>query len=504
MGSLHWADLAVLVLYVGGVLWIGWIANRRQKTAEDYYLGGRRMAWWAIGISILANSYSATSLVGGTGMGYGSGFLFLQRQLGDLVGFSLVAVLFLPFFSRLGLTSAYEYLEKRFGVVARTFGSLLFLGQTLLRAGLLIHAPAYALAGILGWSMDTAILVASGVSIVYCALGGLEADVWTDVVQLAVIVLGIAISLVLIVSDVGSVGRIAGEAASSGKLAPIRVAADPRGADNLVWVLLAYSTVALAVQGTNQQSVQRYMSCRNLAGARRAAMSGWAIGVATTILTLAFGVALSVWSTAVPGAMPEGMKQDAAFGTFLKHRVPPGLAGLLVAAVFAAAMSSIDSAIQSMSTATIVDFVKRFRKRPLEGRTELRLARTLTGLFGLAAAGIALYAAHESSGMALLDLMVTWIGYFAGPLLGLFLLGMLTRRANQKGAVTGAVVAFACVALLVVAEPKEGYAFHALWFAPFGLAATFVVGLSASCFFPEPPREKLAGLSLRDPDESSA
>ncbi|MHC5011372.1 MAG: sodium:solute symporter family transporter, partial [Planctomycetota bacterium] len=175
MGRLHLLDWIVLAAYGSAVVAIGIWANRRQKTPEDYLLGGRRMRWWAVGVSLIATSFSSAALIGATGFGFAKGMGYLQLQLGDLLAIALACALFLPFFSRLRLTTAYEYLERRFGVAARTVASALFVFQTLLRTGILVLGPALALSAVLGVDLRWAIAVSGVAAILYSATGGIAA-----------------------------------------------------------------------------------------------------------------------------------------------------------------------------------------------------------------------------------------------------------------------------------------------------------------------------------------
>jgi SSS family solute:Na+ symporter len=498
-----------MAAYGAAVLAIGWIANRRQKTSEDYFLGGRRLRWWLVGVSLIATSFSSVSLIGGTGFGFAVGMRWLQLQIGDLLALGLVCVLFLPFFSRLGLTTAYEYLERRFGVVARTLASALFIVQTLLRAAILVYAPALALATILGWPLPVAIVVTAAAAIVYSACGGLAAVVWTDLIQLAVIVFGVSYCLVLVAGDVpGGLGAVVEGAGD--RLDVVTWSAAPSTPFNLLGALLPYAVLAFSLFGTGQQAVQRFLSCNDLAGARRAAMTGWVVGTLTLGLTLFLGVCLRAWAEhASPGLLMA--KSDSILPEFIDQRLPAGVAGLMLAAIFAASMSSLDSAIHSMSTATIVDFQRRFARVQPTAAGELRLARWTTVAFGVWATTGALIAARAGKGM--LELLITWLGYFAGPLLGLFLLGMLTRRANQRGVLIGVGTAFAAVAAVLWnfgldrllgipgPAPDEVWLVHPLWLAPFSCAVTLLVGWTASLAFPAPDPDRLRGLTRAVPPE---
>jgi len=472
-----------MALYGAVVLAIGWWANRRQKDSEDYFLGGRRLRWWAVGVSLVATSFSSISLIGGTGFGFQRGMGWLQLQIGDLLALAAVCILFLPFFSRLHLTTAYEYLEKRFGVLTRAVASLLFLGQTLLRTSILIYSPALALATLLGWSLPEAILVTAAAAILYSACGGITAVVWTDLIQLAVVVFGVVFCLVLVAGDIpGGLGAILDHAGRTGKLQVVTVRARTDTPFNLLGALVPYAVLALSLFGTGQQAVQRFLSCRDLQAARKAAVIAWAVGTLALGLTLFLGVCLGSWSALAPGAADmSGLKTDQILPVFIGQRLPAGVRGLMLSAIVAASMSSLDSAIHSMSTALIVDFFRRFARRPPAPRAELALARWTTVGFGLAAVGGALYAAETTGARGILETLVTWLGYFAGPLLGLFLLGLLTRRATQAGVLIGVGLSFSGIyAAVAWAAEGELWGFHRLWLAPASCATTLVIGWAAS------------------------
>jgi len=475
-------DWIVMAAYAAAVLVIGWRANRRQKDAEDYFLGGRRLKWWAVGVSLVATSFSSVSLIGGTGFGFTVGMRWLQLQIGDLLALVLVCVIFLPFFSSLRLTTAYEYLERRFGVTTRTAASALFLGQTLLRASILIYSPALALSHLLGWSVEAAIVAAAAAAILYSALGGIGAVVWTDLIQMLVILLSVGFCLALVASDLpGGIGTVF--AKGGGKLGVVTVSADPRTPFNLLGALVPYAVLAFSLFGTGQQAVQRFLSVKDLASARRAAIAGWTVGTVSLGLTLFLGVSIAVWaSISFQGADFSVSKGDEVLPAFILARLPVGMAGLAMAAIFAASMSSLDSAIHSMSTAWIVDFRRRFGKRTPEPRAELRTARIATVVFGILAIGGALYASREPG--QILELLVTWLGYFAGPLLGLFLLGILSRRTVEKGALAGAGLAVLVTIAAVILNAPAKLGFHPLWLAPASCLITLTAGRAVSAFFP--------------------
>jgi len=487
-------DWVVMALYGFTMVAIGWVASRKQKTSEDFFLGGRRMPWWAAGVSIIAASFSGISLISLTGFASeeGQGMRWLQLQIGDLVGLVVVMILFLPFFSNLRITTAYEYLERRFGVIARTIASALFIGQTVARAALLVYAPALAASTVLGWPVHWAILVTTVAAILYSSSGGLMAVVWTDFVQMAVALFAVVYCLVLVTGDVpGGFGAILDHARAKGQLEPVTVAADRGTPLNLLGALVPYAVFACSLFGTGQQAVQRFLACRDLASARRAAISAWGIGAVAVLLTLLLGVCLSAWIDLVPGGsgVPKG---DRVLPSFIGTRLPAGVAGLLLAAVLGASMSSLDAPIHSTSTAFLVDFVRRFARRPPSAKAEILWARVATVAFGAAATLGAFYAAGREGGI--LQTLVTWLGYFAGPLLGLFLLGMLSTRANEPGALVGVGAAFLGILLALRAGGSKPWGFHPLWFAPASAAVTGGLGWAASLFWRPPDPLRLRGL----------
>ncbi len=481
-----------MLVYGAAVLGIGWWANRRQKTSEDYFLGGRQLRWWAVGISLLATSFSAVSLVGGAGFGYQVGMVWLQLQLGDLVAIAAVCLIFLPFFASLPITTAYEYLEQRFGVTTRWIASALFMVQTLLRTAVLIYAPAAALKIVFDVPVEVAIVITAALAIAYSAFGGIAAVVWTDCMQLAVVVVGVLAILFVASSDVeGGLGAILAHAGDAGRLEWITPKPTRGGLFHLVGALVPYAVFATSLFGTGQQSVQRFLSCRDLTSARRAAVTNWVAGTAVLGLCLFTGVAIRAWSDLGAGVIDVSDGPNSVLPAFVMSRLPAGLKGLVVVGILAAAMSSIDSAIHSLSTTAIVDF-----RRRLFGRTdpagELRMARVGTVVFGVLAVVGALVTPHDTS---ILETLVTWLGYVAGPLLGVFLLGMLTERANEGGALSGLLAAAAVVIVLRLVGGPKPFGFHALWLAPVSCAVTIAVGMLASPFGAPTRAEQLDGLT---------
>ena len=476
MSSLHPVDVAVLVGYVAVVVGIGILAERRQRNRDDFFLGGRALPWPLVGVSILATAFSATSLLGGPGGAFTHGLLWLQLQIGDLLGVALVVWLLVPALRGKNLTTAYEFLEERFDVRVRVLASVLFQLQVVLRAGVLVYGPALALSTLTGWSLEATIVGVGILATLYTVMGGITAVVWTDALQLVVIVAGLAGCVWTVAADLAATGhdglghalRVAAEAGRTQVVDAGQPLTSPR---SFLGAVFGYGLLALAVSGTNQQTVQRYLSCRSVADARRAAWLGWAVGLFVTCATLFVGVALYGFYHSGSFGLPDGLAADAVLPHFVATRLAPGVAGLLVAAILAAAMSSLDSALSSLATATSVDLL-----RPIgDDRAALRRARLVTVAWGVVAILAALLLAGRGT---LLALGVRVMGWFAGPVLALFLLALLRRPPAARAALVGGATGFAVVLWVAAPGPWPSPGNPGIWTTAVGALVTALATLA--------------------------
>lgn len=514
---MHLLDWLVLGVYIAAIVAIGAWANRRQTDTEAYFVGNRGVKWWAAGLSIIATSFSAASILGVPGLAYSADLWYLQYSLGDVLAAVVVAVLFIPFFHRVkGLTTAYEYLERRFDLKSRLLGSTLFVLTVILRAGTLLYGAALLFSTLVPTdlvpgltSVEEAVVVFGVIAITYTVLGGISAVIWTDVIQFVVMSLGVLASIYVAAQGAaGGLGEAWALASEAGKLDVVHLEA-PLGGQGLVTAIFGYGLLALSLFGTNQQPVQRYMTVKDVASAQRALVLGVSAGGLGVLLSLLLGAFLYVFYAAYPellpagfADLPAGQRADALVPHFIDTQVPPLLTGALVAAVFAAAMSSLDSALNSLSAALTVDFLARFRPATGE-QARLRFAKVVVVTAGIGGIAIGVYASRL--GDSLIALILAFMGYFAGGLLGLFLLGMLTRRATGTGAFTGAIVG--TLVVLMVTENSFGLPrLNALlgiapvpfiWSTAIGVAVTALVGYGVSLLGPAPGPAQLAGLTLR-------
>ncbi|MEB3214077.1 MAG: sodium:solute symporter [Leptolyngbyaceae bacterium] len=488
MSIIDWVIIAAYALLVIG---IGIRASLKQTNTDEYFRGQKQLPWWALGFSIIATSFSAASLLGGPGEGYSHGFLYLQLQLGDLLGYGLVMLLFLPFFVRLNLTTAYEYLEKRFDAKTRSLGSLCFLLFVIARLGGLLYAASLVVTTITELPLSVSILLVGILSIIYTATGGITAVVWTDVLQFFMIFVGIIAGIWAAVSGVpGGFWELWQAAGEGGKLAFINLSWEPDSIRSLPTALLAYGILAFAVAGTNQQSVQRYVSCADEPSARKAILLGWFSGCVGVAATLVLGVLLFGFYT-INAGLPDDIQPDGILSHFIINQVPAGASGLLVAAIFAAAMSSIDSALHSLATCMTVDFYQRYvRPEPTEPQC-LKVAQWLIVFWGMLGILAAFYVA--STGESLLPFLIQYTTLFLGPVLGIFLMGVLFPRVNATGAFYGTL---ASALILGVGSSMEWLTFPGIWQSAITAPLAVMLGIVISLIGAKPASRSLEGLTL--------
>jgi len=508
---MHILDWVILGAYIVTVVGIGAWANRLQTDTEAYFLGNRGVRWWAAGLSIIATSFSAASILGMPGYAYADDMWYLQFQLGDFLAAIIVVVLFIPFFHRItGLTTAYEYLEERFDPNTRLLGSTFFILTTLLRGGALLYGasllfseivPTNVFPGLPG--VEEAVIIFGIIAIVYTVMGGISAVIWTDVIQFTLIALGVIASIiVVIVNTPGGTSATFGDAAAMDKLQVLHTD-EPFAFKGIMTAIFGYGLLALSLFGTNQQPVQRYMTVKEPREAQKALLLGVGAGALGVTLSLLMGVFLYVFYDFNPGLLPADFSADEVMPMFVENQVPPVITGALVAAVFAAAMSSLDSTLNSTAAAATVDFFTRFKEDVTE-KQRLFFAKVVVVTGGILGIAVGIYASR--AGELLIDIILDFMGWFGGGMLGLFFLGMLTRRANGLGASIGAVVGILTALILTdnltglsfIAEAAGFTPFPSIWATAVGLVVTMAVGylISLTSDYRTPP-DRLENTTVR-------
>jgi len=475
-------NYAVLATYLLALVGMGLYFSSREKTTDDFFLAGRRIPWWAAGISIFGTQLSAITFMAIPAKAYATDWVYFLGNMCIVAMAPVVVLLYLPFYRRLNITTAYEYLEKRFNTAVRLFGSTAYILLQLGRMAIVIFLPAIALSTVTGISIYSCILLMGLLCTFYTVLGGIEAVIWSDVLQVIVLLGGAVLSLFIIAfkTEKGLAGIIS-TAAAGDKFHIANLTWD--WTTTAVWVVVVGRCFEQLVPYTADQTVvQRYLTTRDQ---KQAAKSIWTNAVLTIPATLIFfslGTALFVFYKANPASLEPSMKTDAIFPLFIVQQLPAGISGLLIAGVFAAAMSSLDSSLNSVATAIVTDFYRRFRPHSSDA-ARLKLARLLTIILGATATIVGLLMATYDI-KSLWDLFTKLLGLFGGSLAGLFALGIFTRRTNGPAALIGALSS-ALVLFLVQWFTQ----IHFFLYSAIGVSVCFVVGYLTALLIPAEPKD---------------
>ncbi|CAN5817965.1 sodium:solute symporter [soil metagenome] len=480
MGGFTSLDLLVLCLYLGGVtLWGAWL-GRDQKGGTDYFLGNRDLPWWAVGLSVVATETSTLTFLSIPGVSYLGTLAFLQLTLGYLVGRIVVSLVLLPAYYRGDIATAYTLLERRFGTGTRRFTSGIFQVTRLFADSVRLFATAIPLALITGWPYALSIAVIGLLTLVYTYFGGIRAVVWVDVVQMVLYVAGAAIALFVLQSLIpGGWSAALSSASEAGKLTWLDFSTDRTVAYTFWAGLFGGGFLSMASHGTDQLIVQRLLTCRDLRSAQTALIgSGFAV-IVQFVLFLFVGIGLWAYYQGATFA-----QSDAIFATFIIEALPSGVTGLLIAGVFAAAMSSLSSSINALASASAYDFWAPLARREGDEFALLRAGRVFTLIWAMLLIGVAILYIPMSEGAAAVEVALTIASLVYGGLLGAFFLGIADRRANQPGVITGIAVGILSVTSIWVPSAFFGQAplVGWPWFVLIGTTITMVVGAVVSRF----------------------
>jgi SSS family transporter len=470
-------NLIVIFLYFGVLVLMGWYFSKRQKSSTDYFKASGRIPWWAVGLSIFGTALSAITFMAIPAKAYATDWSYMLMNAGIILVAPLIIFLFIPFYRKLNITTAYEYLEQRFNLATRLICSISYILFQIGRMGVVLLLPAIALNVVTGIDIFLCISLMGVLSLIYTMMGGIEAVVWTDALQVVILLGGAIFAVFYIGQDVdGGIGGVITHAAVDRKLSLGSTAFDLK--NPTVWtVLIATIFANITTYGTDQTMVQRYLTTSDRKMAGRSVWTNAVLTVPATLIFFFVGTSLYVFFKNNPVLISSTVSEgDAIFPWFIYTQMPQGLVGLLISGIFAAAMSTLSSSMNSAATAYSVDI--HFRFGWSASKDKLWLARLFTLIIG-------------SMGILFAILMATWdvkslwdefqkiLGLVLGGLGGLFLLGLLTRRANGKGAVIG-LLGSIVVQYLV---SRTGMV-HLLLYAATGFISCFLIGYISSLFFP--------------------
>ncbi|HUP51327.1 MAG TPA: sodium:solute symporter [Longimicrobiales bacterium] len=473
MSAFTGLDLVVLVSYLLGVtVWGAWL-GRNQKGGTDYFLGNRSLPWFAVMLSVVATETSTLTFLSIPGVAYTGSLVFLQLTLGYLLGRILVSAVLLPAYYAGSLTTAYALLERRFGLGVRRFTSAIFMVTRLLADSVRLFATAIPLALITGWPYPASIAVIGVLTLIYTSMGGIKAVVWVDAVQMGLYLLGAVATIVAIQILVpGGWSTVLASSADAGKLDVIDLSWNLSTTYTLWAGVLGGAVFTMASHGTDQLIVQRLLTCRDMRSSQKALIgSGFAVMAQFLVFLL---VGLGLWAF-YGGRSFES--SDEIFALFIVEQLPPGVTGLLIAGVFAAAMSSLSSSINSLASAAAYDYWAPMVGAQDDEARLLRAGRAFSLLWAaLLIAGATLFI-PLSRGTAAVEVALGIASLVYGGLLGAFALGVLTKRPGQAAAIVGMASGIGVVTLL-----RDQMAWP--WYALVGSVITFVVGSAMGHFGP--------------------
>jgi solute:Na+ symporter, SSS family len=468
--GLNRIDLAIIALYLVGITLFGLRFRKRQRSLRDYFLAGRDIPWWAIALSIVAAETSTLTIISIPGLAYDTNFTFLQVVMGYVVGRIVISVFLLPHYFRGDLYTAYELIERRFGRGLRLLTAGLFLLTRAAAEGVRVYAVSIVVSIALGTGEVASIAIITILTLIYTFEGGLAAVIWTDVVQTVIYVGGTLVGLVTILHLVpGGWSAIHAAAASAGKLRVFDFTPN-FWLPYTFWAGVIGGTAFLtASHGTDQLIVQRLLAARGQKQSATALISSGVVIFFQFALFLIVGVMLWAYYRVPSAAFG---KPDRIYPTFIVSRMPHGISGLLIAAILAAAMSNLSAALNSLSSSTIMDFVLRLRPQ-MDEQARMKLSRLATFGWALVLFALAVLALHKVGRVVEVGLQIASVAY--GALLGVFLLGVLTRKANQRGAMVGMLFGF-CTGVYLWQWTHVPWT----WWVLIGTTVTFTVGYIAS------------------------
>ena len=471
---LGYVDLAVIVVYLLGITAFGARFRKSQHSLKDYFLGGRTVPWWAIALSIVSAETSILTIIGTPGIAYYGNLGFLQVVFGYLLARVVISTLLLPHYFKGELFTAYQLIERRFGSRLKRVTAAAFLVIRSLAEGVRVFAIAILVGVVLGTGELASVVLITALTIFYTFEGGLTAVIWTEVIQMCIYIAGALLSFWMLLQLVpGGWNEVVALASEHGNKLGVFDFTFSVTKTYTFWAgILGGMFLTMASHGTDQLMVQRLLAARDERQSRRALFASWVVIFFQFALFLVIGVMLFAYYQHFPPAQPFP-RPDAIFPIFIAEHFPPVLAGLVVAAILAAAMANLSAALNALASTSVVDF---YRAHLAPGRSEahyLRASRAATLLWGVILIGIAMAAAQWRTSVFEMGLSIASVAF--GSLLGTFMLGVLTRRANENGSIIGMVAGLAVMIYVWQWTPIAW-----TWYVLIGTTVTFSVGYLAS------------------------
>ena len=487
-GGLAWLDYVLIALYFASIVYLGF-RQRRQSSAVEFYLAGRSLSGITAGISVTVTLLSAISLMGGVAFTYQHNLMLLMGALAIPLTIPVINRVILPFYHNLPIMTGYEYLERRFDPLVRCVASGLFILLRLFYLALVIYAPAVALAVVTGWPIWQNVILMGGVSVSLAGLGGMRGVIWAEMIKFFALI--VSLGSVLVVLFVGIDGGLDAAwkiARDGGRLRAFDFSFDPTVTFAFWWVLLGNFFQNLSTFGADQIAVQRYLTSRSLEESRKAYRFHVWTAIPINVLYSVIGVGIYVYYEQRAGGSPGLSSADYVLPYFAVHELPMGVAGLMIATIFALSLTTHSSGLHSINTAVMNDFVERFFPGRNDGDRQVRLARAGSIFWGIATTLLALYVPR----LGIITIASRKVNqFFGGVLIGLFLLGMLSGRAGGRAALGAGLIGMAIVALVAQLTSASF-----LLYGPLGFLATMAAGFALSGLFAGPQAEQVRGFHI--------
>ncbi|MCC6681380.1 MAG: sodium/solute symporter [Phycisphaeraceae bacterium] len=486
-----------MAIYLTVMIAMGWWFAKRQKSTEEFFLAGRKAAWWAIAIGLYISLFSSISFVASPGEGYSYGMTLFLFKICMVLPMPVMLFVFLRFFYNLRLWTAYQYLEHRFDVRIRLLGSTIFLMLRAVYLGVGFYALAIIMEPMTGWPLLWTIVVVGLATTIYTTLGGMGAVIWTDVVQFFVLIAAIGSVIVAVWWQIdGGFVAIWQSASEMGR--GFNVGADSGFWDwnfhqrlSLMGWIIGLVTLCIG-PATDQVNLQRCMSSKSFRHAALAVVGSSVGSIPISGMFYFAGMCLFVYFNVLhPGTLPEHVKSDGVIAHFATHFLPHGIRGLFLAGVLAASMSTVSSVLNSMAAVTVKDFLERVFARGLTEQSSVTVSRWLTLGWGIMTIifGILVVLVFADRDIPFLEVANVTLGYFSELMLGVFCLGLLTYRANTWGVIVGTIGGASFTAWFIwvfyLNEPIETRVSF-LYMGVVGTLSVIVLGYVLSLFFPDP------------------
>jgi SSS family transporter len=488
---LHPVDLALILIYLVGITLFGLHFRRgkdpKARSLRNYFLADQTIPWWAIALSIVSAETSTLTIISIPGVAFAGDFGFLQIVIGYMLGRVVVALIFLPKYFQGAMLTAYQLIDQRFGHILHKVTAGLFLLTRAAAEGVRVFAVSIVVGIAIGTGDVLSIGIISALTLLYTFEGGMAAVIWTDVVQMAIYIGGTFVAIYTLGAHVpGGWMQIHQVAAAADKFRLFHFTLNLTQSYTFWAGVLGGTFLTMASHGTDQLMVQRMLAARNLRESRMALLWSGAVIFLQFTLFLLIGVGLFVFYGMHPVAFASA---DRIFPTFIVREMPVGIAGLLVAAILAAAMSNLSAALNSLSSTTVVDFYMHWRPRA-DDRERMMISRSSTVIWALVLFAVAVYSVFAGGKGHVVEVGLSIASVAYGALLGVFLLGTLTRYATQGGAIVGMICGFALNLLLwldpnpITLGPITIPHIAFTWYVLIGSTVTFAVGTIASLLLP--------------------